>query len=239
MTALTTVYLALRPVQPQPQLTARRTRPGCASCSALRRRATRSASSRCAATRACCGRESGKSCIAYRVVSGVMLASGDPLGDPEAWPGAIRQFVAEAERHAWTPAVIGCSQLGGEVWCRETSYDALELGDEAVVEVADFTLEGRAMRNVRQMVKRVAAGRATSTEVRRVARPDAAEMAAAIAAGPALARRRHRARLLDGAGPARRPRRPGLRAGQREQGRRAARRSCTSCRGAATACRWT
>ena len=33
--------------------------------------------------------ESGKAAIAYRVVSGVMLASGDPLGDPEAWPGAI------------------------------------------------------------------------------------------------------------------------------------------------------
>ncbi|MDQ1495014.1 MAG: lysyl-tRNA synthetase, class, partial [Actinomycetota bacterium] len=28
---------------------------------------------------------SGKSCITYRVVSGVMLATGDPLGDPEAW----------------------------------------------------------------------------------------------------------------------------------------------------------
>ena len=35
----------------------------------------------------------GKSCVAYRVTSGVMLASGDPLGDPEAWPGAIAQFV--------------------------------------------------------------------------------------------------------------------------------------------------
>ena len=30
---------------------------------------------------------SGQSCIGYRVVSGVMLASGDPIGDPEAWPG--------------------------------------------------------------------------------------------------------------------------------------------------------
>ena len=32
---------------------------------------------------------SGKSCVGYRVLAGVMLASGDPLGDPEAWPGAI------------------------------------------------------------------------------------------------------------------------------------------------------
>lgn len=98
---------------------------------------------------------SGKSCIAFRVLSGVMLASGDPLGDPEAWPGAIKEFMAEAERHAWVPAVLGCSELGGEVWTRETHMSALEFGDEAVVEVAEFSLDGRTMRNVRQMVNRV------------------------------------------------------------------------------------
>ena len=110
---------------------------------------------------------SGKAAIAYRVVSGVMLASGDPIGDPEAWPGAIRRFLEEADRHAWVPAVMGCSEAGGEVWCRESGMDALELGDEAVVEVCDFSLQGRQMRNVRQMVSRVERA-GYSTEVRRV-----------------------------------------------------------------------
>jgi lysyl-tRNA synthetase class 2 len=98
---------------------------------------------------------SGKSGVCYRVVSGVMLASGDPLGDSEAWPGAIAEFLAEAARHAWRPAVMGCSELGAEVWCREGDLTALELGDEAIVNVADFSLSGRPMRNVRQMVNRV------------------------------------------------------------------------------------
>ncbi|WP_203919457.1 phosphatidylglycerol lysyltransferase domain-containing protein [Rugosimonospora africana] len=98
---------------------------------------------------------SGKAAIAFRVVSGVMLASGDPIGDVEAWPGAIRTFMREAARHAWVPAVMGCSETGGEVWTRETGLDALEIGDEAIVEVADFTLDGRPMRNVRQMVNRI------------------------------------------------------------------------------------
>jgi lysyl-tRNA synthetase, class II len=98
----------------------------------------------------------GKSCIGYRVLSGVMLASGDPIGDPEAWPGAIQAFLDEAARHAWVPAVLGCSELGAETWCREDGgLTALELGDEAIVNVADFTLQGRSMRNVRQMVARV------------------------------------------------------------------------------------
>jgi lysyl-tRNA synthetase, class II len=96
-----------------------------------------------------------KSCIGYRVVSGVMLAGGDPLGDKEAWPGAIDAFLDMAAKHAWIPAVIGCSERGAEIWCRQGELTALELGDEAVVQVADFSLQGRAMRNVRQMVTRV------------------------------------------------------------------------------------
>ena len=109
----------------------------------------------------------GKACICYRVVSGVMLASGDPIGDPEAWPGVIGPFLDEAARHAWAPAVMGCSELGAEVWCREGNLTALELGDEAIVNVADFSLSGRSMRNVRQMVNRVAKNGYVA-EVRRV-----------------------------------------------------------------------
>jgi len=109
----------------------------------------------------------GKSGVCYRVVAGVMLAAGDPIGDPEAWPGAIGEFLAEAARHAWRPAVMGCSELGAEVWCREGDLTALELGDEAIVNVGEFSLSGRAMRNVRQMVNRVAKNGYTA-EVRRV-----------------------------------------------------------------------
>ncbi|MEU3844854.1 phosphatidylglycerol lysyltransferase domain-containing protein [Streptomyces sp. NPDC028635] len=96
----------------------------------------------------------GKAAVAYRVVGGVSLASGDPLGDPEAWPGAIEPWLAQARAHGWIPAVMGASEEAGTVYARH-GLDALELGDEAVVEVADFTLEGRAMRTVRQACNRV------------------------------------------------------------------------------------
>ncbi|MGQ5636683.1 MULTISPECIES: phosphatidylglycerol lysyltransferase domain-containing protein [unclassified Streptomyces] len=96
----------------------------------------------------------GKAAVAYRVVGGVSLASGDPLGDPEAWPGAIAPWLAEARAHGWIPAVMGASEEAGTVYARH-GLDALELGDEAIVEVCDFTLEGRAMRTVRQAYNRV------------------------------------------------------------------------------------
>ena len=123
----------------------------------------------------------GKAAVCYRVVSGVMLASGDPIGDPEAWPGAIAPFLDEAARHAWAPAVMGCSELGAEVWCREGGLTALELGDEAIVNTADFSLSGRPMRNVRQMVNRVAK-HGYVAEVRRVSDIPQAELDAIVRA---------------------------------------------------------
>ncbi|MCG0066692.1 phosphatidylglycerol lysyltransferase domain-containing protein [Streptomyces tricolor] len=96
----------------------------------------------------------GKAAVVYRVVGGVSLASGDPIGDPEAWPGAIGPWLAQARAHGWIPAVMGASEEAGTVYSRH-GLDALELGDEAIVEVAEFTLEGRAMRTVRQAYNRV------------------------------------------------------------------------------------
>ncbi|HET8594738.1 MAG TPA: phosphatidylglycerol lysyltransferase domain-containing protein [Intrasporangium sp.] len=99
--------------------------------------------------------DSRKAAVAYRVVGGVMLASGDPIGDPEAWPGAMTNFLLEADRHAWVPAALGCSERAGRAWQRVTDFAAVELGDEAVVDIETFSLSGRSMRNVRQMVSRV------------------------------------------------------------------------------------
>ncbi|KUO17321.1 phosphatidylglycerol lysyltransferase domain-containing protein [Streptomyces dysideae] len=166
LTAVTTIYLAFRPEHPAARLTEDdevRLR------ALLEKHGGRDSLGHFALRRdkAVVFSPSGKAAVTYRVVSGVMLASGDPIGDVEAWPGAIERFMDEARAHSWTPAVMGCSETGGEVWARETGLDALELGDEAVVEVPDFSLAGRAMRNVRQMVKRIERA-GYETRVRRV-----------------------------------------------------------------------
>jgi lysyl-tRNA synthetase class 2 len=123
---------------------------------------------------------SGKAAIAYRTVGSVSLASGDPLGDPEAWPGAIELWLREAAEHAWAPAVAGASEQAGEIFARH-GLTALELGDEAIVEVCDFTLEGRAMRTVRQATNKVKRAGYT-TRIRRHADIEPAEMRRLLAA---------------------------------------------------------
>ena len=56
--------------------------------------------------------KTGKAAVTYRVVGTVSLAAGDPIGDPEAWPGAIDAWLAEARSFGWTPAVLGASERG-------------------------------------------------------------------------------------------------------------------------------
>jgi len=96
-----------------------------------------------------------KAGIAYRVQNGVMLASGDPFGEFSLWPDAIDAFLTEAKEHAWTPGVMGASDRGGEVWVEKAGLLAIDIGDEAIINVAKFTLEGRSMGNVRHMVNRI------------------------------------------------------------------------------------
>jgi lysyl-tRNA synthetase class 2 len=96
---------------------------------------------------------SGKAAVTYRVVGTVTLAGGDPIGDPEAWPGAIEAWLDEARSFGWVPAVLGASESGARAYDR-AGLDALELGDEAIIDVGLFSLDGRSMRGVRQAVSR-------------------------------------------------------------------------------------
>ncbi len=101
-----------------------------------------------------CWSPSGKAAVLYRVVNGVALASGDPIGDPEAWPQAIEVWRETARTNAWVPAVTGAGEQAGTVYQR-IGLKALEFGDEAIVEVDGFSLEGRSMRTLRQAHNRV------------------------------------------------------------------------------------
>lgn len=92
--------------------------------------------------------------IAYRVQNGVMLASGDPFGEYSLWPEAITHFLAKAREYGWTPAVMGGSERGGKVWVQHAGLSAIEIGDEAIINLKSFTLEGHHMSNLRQTINK-------------------------------------------------------------------------------------
>lgn len=105
---------------------------------------------------------SGRAALTYRVVGGTSLASGDPVGDVEAWPEAVAAWLTEARGYGWQPGVLGASERGATVYTA-AGLRALEIGDEAVVDVREFRLTGPARRTLRQAVSRVRRAGYTTT----------------------------------------------------------------------------
>ncbi len=120
----------------------------------------------------------GRAAITYRVEVGVCLASGDPVGDPKAWPQAIDAWLRLCQEYGWAPGVMGASSTAAQTF-REAGLNALQLGDEAILYPDKFRLSGPDMRAVRQAVTRA---RRSGLEVRMRRHRDmtAEEMAAVI-----------------------------------------------------------
>lgn len=95
----------------------------------------------------------GRAAVTYRVEVGVCLASGDPVGDPRAWPAAIGAWQELCRAYGWAPGVMGASSTGAQAF-REAGLSALQLGDEAILYPDRFRLSGPDMRAVRQAVTR-------------------------------------------------------------------------------------
>jgi lysylphosphatidylglycerol synthetase-like protein (DUF2156 family) len=92
--------------------------------------------------------------VAYRVHNGIALVSPDPIGPvgqrAEAWR-AFREF---ADEHGWPVAVMGAGADWLPVYRASGMHD-LYIGDEAVVDVRRFRLDGKQNKSLRQSVGRV------------------------------------------------------------------------------------
>jgi len=97
---------------------------------------------------------SGKSFLAYRVIGGTALVAGDPIGEQSERADLIREFTRIAHTKAWRVAVAGASSDVLPDYAA-LGFKSLYLGDEAVVSPAQFSLEGRPIRKVRQSVSRL------------------------------------------------------------------------------------
>ena len=98
--------------------------------------------------------EDRRAFVGYAIENGVLLLSGDPVGAPDALPGLLQQVREFADARGLKLGALGASEklcpLYGELGLR-----AIYLGDEAVVELDRFSLEGRPIRKVRQSVTRL------------------------------------------------------------------------------------
>ena len=90
----------------------------------------------------------GQAVISYRVSSGVSLASGDPIGEPDSWPAAISAWKEDATRFGWIPAVLAASTDGARLYAQQGLH-VMSLGDEAILDAHTFTLANKKLSAVR------------------------------------------------------------------------------------------
>jgi lysyl-tRNA synthetase class 2 len=107
----------------------------------------------------------GDALVSWAPVGVVALAAGDPLGPPADWPAAAVAFLTETAAQGRIPAVLGCGEAAAETW-RLAGLTPIYLGDEAVLDLERFTLEGRAVRIARQSWRRALRAGLTATVCR-------------------------------------------------------------------------
>jgi lysylphosphatidylglycerol synthetase-like protein (DUF2156 family) len=97
----------------------------------------------------------GETVVAHAVYGGVCLVSPDPIGPVAERAEAWRAFRAYVDDHGWALGGLGA----GEDWLpvyRSTGMHDLYVGDEAIVRVNRFSLEGGRFKGLRQAVNRIA-----------------------------------------------------------------------------------
>jgi lysyl-tRNA synthetase, class II len=92
--------------------------------------------------------------LAYRVVAGTALVSGDPVGEDAEIDELLAELRRLARAHGWRFAVVGASEEHLDRY-RALGLKPVAMGEEAVLRPDEFSLEGRAIRKVRQSVARL------------------------------------------------------------------------------------
>jgi lysyl-tRNA synthetase class 2 len=92
---------------------------------------------------------SGRAFLAYRVLGAIALVSGDPVGDEDDFASLLGEFAHYVHRSGWRVALLGVSRRHLGLY-RRLDLRPIKLGEEAVLRPEHFSLEGRAIRKVRQ-----------------------------------------------------------------------------------------
>ncbi|MGI8579093.1 MAG: bifunctional lysylphosphatidylglycerol flippase/synthetase MprF [Solirubrobacteraceae bacterium] len=92
--------------------------------------------------------------VGYQVEGRMLLISADPVGPDDALPELFRQIFAWAEVRGLKVGVINAGERTREL-TEAAGLRSFYFGDEALLDLDAFTLEGRAIRKVRQSVTRL------------------------------------------------------------------------------------
>lgn len=93
--------------------------------------------------------------LQFKTLNNKCFVMGDPSGKKEDFPKAIEQFINEADQWGYLPVFYEVSE---EVvmFLHEFGYDFIKMGEEASVDLPNFTLSGKKMKSERSVMNRFA-----------------------------------------------------------------------------------
>ncbi|GAB1542169.1 hypothetical protein NUACC21_48430 [Scytonema sp. NUACC21] len=97
---------------------------------------------------------SGKSAIAYVPKGRGAIALGDPIGPPEDCKEIITSFQIFCQQNDWHPAFYQTLPDNIDIY-KSLGFQVLKIGEEAVVDLHTFTLQGKAGKNLRAAVNKM------------------------------------------------------------------------------------
>jgi lysylphosphatidylglycerol synthetase-like protein (DUF2156 family) len=111
----------------------------------------------------------GSAAVAYRVIGGVAVTVGGPVGDPSAAPAAIDGFVAHCRERGWTPCLYS---VDAEVLTPllADGWSSVQIAEETVLPLAELSFTGRRWQDVRTALNKA---RRTGTTAQWTTYPDA------------------------------------------------------------------
>lgn len=97
---------------------------------------------------------SSRSVIAYVAKGRGAIALGEPIGPPEDRKEVIVGFQLFCERNDWYPAFYQTLPNDLELY-KSLGFQVLQIGEEAIVDLKTFTLQGKAGKNLRTPLNRL------------------------------------------------------------------------------------
>ncbi|MES2094481.1 MAG: DUF2156 domain-containing protein [Actinomycetota bacterium] len=95
----------------------------------------------------------GRAAVAYRVVTGVALTTGGPLGRPEFAAEAVRQFAVFCDDNGWTPVFYSVDSDFGPQF-GEMGWSTMVVAEETIVHPGTFSTQGKSWQDVRSSINR-------------------------------------------------------------------------------------
>lgn len=107
----------------------------------------------------------GRGYVAFRVIGGVALTTGDPIGPPERLRESLVQFAEYAAAHGWTPCFYSVAEESARI-AEDVGWTAIRVAEETVLELGSLAFTGKKFQDIRTALNRAAKSDITAEWVR-------------------------------------------------------------------------